>query len=124
MKSSQRAPATKPAGNEAPAFTHNINALILEVTIAQELKSHGDWSTAFAIHNKYIGDAPPRAIPVNLSFNGRSHKRAVKVLHVGTRLVIHGALHFSEGETKAFYSVQVDNFTLCGQPADKSQSEE
>lgn len=123
MKNTSGPAKNKPAGDK-PAFTHNINALILEVTIAKELQVQGDWSTAFAIHNKYIGEAPPRAIPLNLSFNGRSHKRAVKVLHVGTRLVIHGTLHFSEGETKDFYSVQVDDFTLCGQPSDKSPSQE
>lgn len=123
MKSTPTPAQSQPAG-ERPAFTHNLNTVVLEVTIAQALKKHDDWSTAFAIHNKYIGDAEPRAIPVNLSFYGTSHKRALKVLDVGTRIVAHGSLHFSEGETKDFYSIQINGFTLCGQPADKSITRE
>ena len=120
MSSSPSPARNAPPADKKPAFTHNINTVSLELTIAKALEEHDDWSSAFAIHNKFIGDAPPRAIPLNLSFSGRSHKRAVKVLDVGTRLVVHGSLHFAEGETRDFYSIQVDNFTLCGHPAEKT----
>ena len=122
MKPTRPAAPSEPSAEPKPAFTHNINSLSLELTIAKPLQNRGDWSTVFAIHNKFVGEAPPRAIPLNLTFNGRSHKRAAKIVEVGTRLVVHGSLHFAEGETRDFYSIQVDDFTLCGQAARKPET--
>jgi hypothetical protein len=122
MKSNQ---TPTPAAAGPKPFTHSLNRITLEVTIAQPLEDRQTWSSGYAIHNKWIGaETPPRKIPINLSFSGRSFKRAAKMLTTGSRIVVDGSLHFSEGETKDFFSIQVDDFTPCAPPAAKQPTGE